>query len=90
MEIMPHLFIRLCLKAEARLHLLVEGPADNLFLLLTGELVEVYSIAGHSDCEVGIKLGIIHSINKLLSFKDIDIDVVSALVKVSVKNRNQV
>ena len=56
MEIMPHLFIRLCPKAEARLHLLVEGPAYNLLLLLTGELVEVYSIAGYTNGKLWILL----------------------------------
>ena len=68
------------------LHRFVEGAADNLFLLLGRELVEVDRVSRHANGEIGIKLGVLHSVYEFLAVENIDVDVVCIAVEVSAKD----
>ena len=52
--------------------------------------MEVNCIAGHSYCEVGIELGVIHSVDELLSVENVDVDVMCLGDKVAVEYRYEV
>ena len=69
---------------------LVEGSGDNLFLLLAGELIEVYGIAGNSDSEVRICFGILICLDESVAVENVDIDMMCLLCEVAVKNCNKV
>ena len=64
----------------------MEGTADDLFLLFARELVEVYGITRYTDSEVGIEVGIFHSIDKFLSIKHVYVYMMCVLSKISAKN----
>ncbi len=68
----------------------MEGTADNLSLLLGRELVEVNRISGYAYGKVGVKLGVVHCINELLTLKNVYVDVVSVLCEVATEYGNEV
>lgn len=64
----------------------MEGAADNFPLLLLGELVEVDRITRNTDGEVGIKIGIFVSLDKLLLIEDVYVDVMRVLLEITVED----
>ena len=68
------------------------GSRDNVKLLLAREVDELDCIAGHADGEVCILLllGVLHGVNKLFLAEDVHVQVVSAALKVAIKDANQV
>ena len=68
----------------------MECSGDNLFLLLTGELIEVNCITGNTDGEVRIILGILICLDESFAVENVDIDMMCLLCEVAVKNCNKV
>ena len=68
----------------------MEGPAYDLTLLLTGELIEVYGVARYTYRKIRICLGIFVSLHKHLSVENVYVDVVCLLSKISVKDRYKI
>ncbi len=68
----------------------VEGSGDNIILLLFCELDEVYGIAGNSDSELRIVLGMSLSIEKCFSVEYINIEVVAALNGITVEKSHEI
>lgn len=52
----------------------VEGPGNDLQLLVTGELAEVHGVATHTDGQVGVLLRVLHSIHQHLLVQHIAAD----------------
>ena len=68
----------------------MEGTADDLTLLLAGELVEVDSVARNADGQVGVILGVLIRLHQRLAVEHVDVDVVRTLCKVAVQNVDEV
>ena len=68
------------------------GTSNNVHLLFAGQVNELDGIAGNTDGEVGVLflLRVLHGVDQLFSAKDVDVQVVGALVKVAVHNLDQV
>lgn len=66
----------------------MECTIKYIELLLSGQINELDSIAGYTDRKVRILrlLRMLHSINKLLLAEDVDIQMMSALIEVTVEN----
>jgi hypothetical protein len=73
-----------------RLDGLVEGAADDFLLLLAGELVEVHSVAGHADGEVGEGLGVFVGLHESFAVEHVHVDVVGLLGEVAVEDGHEV
>ncbi len=73
-------------------HRLVAGAGDNVKLLLTGEVDELYGITGNTNGKVRIffLFGMFHSVNELLCTEDIYIKMVRALIEIAVHDLNKV
>ena len=63
------------------------GTGDDVQLLFLGQVDELNGVTGNTDGEVGVLLllGVLHSVDQLLGAKDVDVQVVGALVKVAVR-----
>ena len=74
------------------LHALMCRTSDNVKLLLRGEINEFDSISRNADCEVCVfrLFGMFHAILELIYAKHVDIEVMSALVKVAVQHMPEV
>ena len=72
------------------LYRLVEGTAYYFLLLFLGQLVEINRISRYSYGQVGVKVGVFHSIYKLFTVKNIYIDMVRILHEVTVKDTYKV
>ena len=68
----------------------MEGTADNLSLLLTRELVEMNGIARYANGKIGIRLGILVSLQEGFAVHHVYVDMMRPLGKISVKDRNEV
>ncbi len=75
-----------------RLQRLVAGAGNDVELLLPREVDELDGVAGHADGEVGVLLffGVFHGVDEFLGAKDVDVEVVRALVKVAVHDLDEV
>ena len=67
------------------LHTLVEGSVDNVSLLLGSQFNEVDSISADTDGKLGIFLGMFLGIQKGISVEYIYIQMMSALLCISVQ-----
>ena len=67
------------------------GSRDNIQLLLLCQINKLYCIAGNADGEVRVLglLGMFHAVDQLLCSEHIDIEVMRALVKVSIHAADQ-
>ena len=72
--------------------MIVASSCDNVELLLSGKVDELNCITGYTDCEVCVLflLGVLHSVDELLFTEYVYIEVVCALIKVTVQYVNQV
>ena len=63
------------------------GSCDNIHLLLSGQVDEFYSVTGYTDGEVCILrfLRMLHCIDQLLGTEYVYIQMVSALIEVTVQ-----
>lgn len=68
----------------------VEGPADDLFLLLPGEAVEVHRVAGDPDGEAGVLFGVVHGLHQRLPIEHVHVEVVGPLGEVAVQDGHQI
>lgn len=68
--------------------MIVAGTCDNVHLLLFGQINELHSVTGYTDGEVCVLffLRMLHSVDKLLLAKHVNIEVMRTLVKISVHN----
>src|SRR5699024_8943875 len=68
------------------------GAADDVQLLLAGQVDELDRVAGHTDGEVGVLflLGVLHGVDQLFLAKDIHVQMVRALAEVAVHDLDQV
>ena len=55
----------------------MESPADDIQLLLPGQLDEIHRVAGYPDSKLGIKLRMLHSVKQNISIQNIYVDVVA-------------
>ena len=68
------------------------GSGDDVELLLSRQVDELDRVAGNTDSEVCV-LGLfrmLHSVLKLFKTEHIDVEVMSALIKVTVKDIDQI
>ena len=79
---MPHRFVFL--------DFVVEGTGDYLVLLFLGELDEVNGVAADSDGKLGILFGMCLCVKEGLTGENVDVQVVSALFNIAVKEGNKV
>lgn len=77
-------------KVRTPLHVLVEGAANDLHLLLAREAHEVDGVARDTDGELGVLLGVLHGILQSLAREHVHVEVVRALVEVAVEERGEV
>lgn len=68
----------------------MEGAVDNIQLLFAGEFDEVDGIARDADGKLWVEFGVLHGIKQYILVNDIDVDVVSALIKVAVQQSHEV
>ncbi len=63
--------------------MIVAGTCDNVHLLLFGQINELHSVTGYTDGEVCVLffLRMLHSVDKLLLAKHVNIEVMRTLVK---------
>ena len=68
------------------------GSGNNIQLLLSCKVDELNSISGYTDCEVCILFffRMFHSVDQFLFTKYVYIEVMSTLIKVSVKYMYQI
>ena len=68
------------------------GSGNNIQLLLSCKVDEFNGISGYTDCEVCILFffRMFHSINQFFFTEYVNIEVMSTLIKVSVKHTNKV
>lgn len=74
------------------LHPLVAGTGDYIELLLLCQINKLHCIAGYPDRKVRILflLRMLHCVDQLLTSKDIDIQMMCALIKVAVQYAYQI
>ncbi len=72
------------------LNFLVEGTGDYLILLFLCELYEVNCVTAYSYCELGISFGMSLSVKESFTSENVNVKVVSALLNIAVKERNEV
>ena len=70
--------------------MIVESTADNVHLLLTGQLDKVNGIAGNTDGQLRILFGMIHRIQQNITVQHIHVDVMAAFHKVAVQKLSQI
>lgn len=63
---------------------------DDVQLLFPGELNEIDSVSGDTDGQLGIFFWVVHGVNKSLPVKNIDIDVMSFVVEISIQQTTQI
>ena len=68
----------------------MECALYNLELLFTAEAVEVHCISRYSYRERRIFFGMLHSVFKHLAVHYVDVEMVRALSKISVKNGDEI
>ena len=70
----------------------MECSVDNIELLLTCKRDKLNSVSRYTDCEVSVLwlIWVLHSIQKLILTEYVYVQVVSALIKVSVKYMYQI
>ena len=68
----------------------MERSLYNLFLLISCELIEVYCIARNTDSKCGVKVGVIHCVDKLLTVENVYVKMLSLLNEVAVKDSYKV
>ena len=61
------------------LQALVDGAAQHVELLLTCQLDEVHSVTRHTDSELRILLGVLHSILKQLTVEHVHVEVMTTI-----------
>ncbi len=68
------------------------GSGDDVELLLFGQIDELDRVSGNADGEVGVfrLLGVVHRIDELLGSEDVDVEMVRALIEVSVEDLGEV
>lgn len=72
------------------LDFLVERTGNYLVLLLLCELNEVYRVTAYSYCKLGISLGMSLSIKESFTGENVNVEMMSALLNVTVKECNEV
>ena len=75
-----------------KLHCFVAGSCDNIHLLFTGQVDELNSISGYTDCEVCVFrfLRMFHSINQFFCTEYVYVQVVCTLIEVTIQDMYQV
>ena len=68
----------------------MECSADNIHLLLAGQLDEVHRVSGNTDSQLRIFLRMLHRIEQSGSVKHIDIEMVSAVSEVTIEQADEV
>ena len=68
----------------------MERSTYHFLLLVAGELVKVYCVTRDTNGKCGVECGVIHRIDELLTVKDVYVEVVCILDKISVKHRYQI
>ena len=68
----------------------MESPADDIQLLLPGQLDEIHRVAGYPDSKLGIKLRMLHSVKQNISIQNIYVDVVAALLEIAIQQSDEV
>ena len=73
------------------LHGLVGSPGDNVQLLFFGQVDEFHGVTGYADGEVGVFrfFRMFHAVDEFFHAEHVYVQVVSALVKVTVHNPYQ-
>ena len=68
------------------------GSGNDVELLLFGQIDELDRVSGNADGEVGVLrlFGMVHRVDELLGAEDVDIEVMSALVEVTVEDLGKV
>ena len=68
----------------------MEGTGDYFILLFLCELYEVNCVTAYSYCELGISFGMSLCIEESFTGENVNVKVVSALLNIAVKERNEV
>ena len=68
----------------------VHGPPNDFPLLLFGELHKIYGVPRHTDRELWVAVWVLHGIEQHVAVEHVDVDVVPALLEVSVQHDGQV
>ena len=68
----------------------MECTANNFALLFARKFIKVNCVTGYTNCKVRILFRIFVSVHQSFAVKYVNVNVVSLLSKVTVKNRNKV
>src|SRR5580765_5761725 len=68
----------------------VEGPIDDVHLLLAREADEVDRVPGHADGQARVFFRVVHGIDQHLAVQHVDIHVVARAAEERVEHRRQV
>src|SRR5690606_12979925 len=68
----------------------VEGPRDDVKLLLTGEPHEVHRVAGDPDGELRVLLRVLHGLVEGVAVEDVDVHVEALGAHVGVEEADEV
>src|SRR5262245_35662313 len=64
----------------------MEGPVDDVHLLLAAEAHEVHGVAGNPDGQVGILLRVIHGVHQRFAVQDVDIHMIARAAEEGVQH----
>ena len=71
-------------------HSAMEGAGNDFILLFLGKLIEVYRIAGYTDCKLRVLFRMSLGIQQGFFGKNIYIQMVSAFLCISIQQRYQI
>ncbi len=72
------------------LHGTVEGPVNDIKLLLPGQFIKINGITGYADRKLRIFLRMLHRINQMLPVEYVNVQMMSAACRIAVKQGDEI